>query len=64
MKISSNPRTSPSWTQGLSDWIGSHTRSFAFFGGVPATVVSDYVPGRRNGLRHKFLWLASLLTTN
>jgi transposase len=30
-----------SWTQGLSDWIGSHTRSFAFFGGVPAMVVSD-----------------------
>lgn len=29
------------WTQGLSDWIGSHTRAFAFFGGVPATVVSD-----------------------
>ncbi len=28
-------------TQGLSDWIGSHTRSFAFFGGVPAMVVSD-----------------------
>ena len=22
------------WTQGLSDWIGSHTRTFAFFGGV------------------------------
>ena len=34
-----------SWTQGLSDWIGSHTRSFAFFGGVPAMVVCDYVPG-------------------
>ncbi|MBY6059811.1 hypothetical protein [Leisingera daeponensis] len=33
------------WTQGLSDWIGSHVRAFAFFGGVPATVVSDYVPG-------------------
>ena len=30
-----------SWTQGLSDWIGSHTRSFAFFGGVPTMVVSD-----------------------
>jgi transposase len=29
------------WTQGLSDWIGSHTRTFAFFGGVPAMVVSD-----------------------
>ena len=30
-----------SWTQGLSDWIGSHTRTFAFMGGVPATVVCD-----------------------
>ena len=29
------------WTQGLSDWIGSHTRTFTFIGGVPAMVVSD-----------------------
>ena len=29
------------WTQGLSDWIGSHTRTFAFMGGVAATVVCD-----------------------
>ena len=29
------------WTQGLADWIGSHIRAFAFFGGVPAMVVSD-----------------------
>ena len=29
------------WTQGLADWIGSHTRAFAFFGGVSAMVVSD-----------------------
>ena len=29
------------WTQSLADWIGSHTRAFAFFGGVPAMVVSD-----------------------
>jgi len=29
------------WTQGLSDWIGSHTRTFAFIGGVPAMLVSD-----------------------
>ncbi len=28
-------------TQGLSDWIGSHTRGVAFTGGVPAMVVSD-----------------------
>jgi len=29
------------WTQSLSDWIGSHTRAFAFFGGVPTIVVPD-----------------------
>jgi transposase len=29
------------WTQGLSDWIGAHTRAFAFVVGVPAMVVSD-----------------------
>jgi transposase len=29
------------WTQGLSDWIGAHTHSFAFFGGLTAMVVSD-----------------------
>ena len=29
------------WTQRLSDWIGSHVRAFAFFGGVPELVVPD-----------------------
>jgi transposase len=29
------------WTQTLADWIGSHTRAFAFFGGVAALTVSD-----------------------
>lgn len=29
------------WTQTLPDWIGSHSRAFAFFGGVPAQVVPD-----------------------
>jgi len=29
------------WTQNLPDWIGSHTRAFAFFGGVTRTVVCD-----------------------
>ena len=29
------------WTQTLADWIGSHARAFAFFGGVRAMVVSD-----------------------
>jgi transposase len=29
------------WTQTLADWIGSHSRAFAFFGGVPTVVVPD-----------------------
>ncbi len=29
------------WTQKLPDWIASHTRAFAFFGGVPAQIISD-----------------------
>lgn len=29
------------WTQTLADWIGSHTRAFAFFEGVTAITVSD-----------------------
>ncbi len=29
------------FTQTLPDWIGSHTRAFGFYGGVPAMVVSD-----------------------
>jgi len=29
------------WTQTLPDWIGSHSRAFAFFGGVPEVVVPD-----------------------
>lgn len=29
------------WTQQLPDWIGSHVRAFAFFGGVPEIVVPD-----------------------
>ncbi|EHS50593.1 hypothetical protein PDO_5361, partial [Rhizobium sp. PDO1-076] len=33
------------WTQTLPDWIGSHVRMFAFFGGVPRLIVYDYVPG-------------------
>ena len=30
-----------SWSQKLSDWIASHARAFAFFGGVTAQVVPD-----------------------
>ena len=29
------------WSQTLPDWIGSHCRAFAFFGGVPKVVVPD-----------------------
>jgi transposase len=29
------------WTQGLGDWIGSHTRAFVFFGGVAGMLVPD-----------------------
>jgi transposase len=30
-----------SWTQGLGDWIGAHTRAFAAIGGVPRLLVPD-----------------------
>ena len=30
-----------SWTQNLADWTASHSRAFAFFGGVTGQVVSD-----------------------
>ena len=29
------------WSQSLQDWTGSHSRAFAFFGGVPEIVVPD-----------------------
>lgn len=29
------------WTQSLPDWIGSHTRAFLFFGGVPELIIPD-----------------------
>jgi transposase len=31
----------PTRTQSLPDWIGSHVRAFAFFGGVPELLVCD-----------------------
>jgi transposase len=30
-----------SWTQGLADWIGAHTRTFGVIGGVPRLLVPD-----------------------
>lgn len=29
------------WSQSLEDWIGSHVRSFEFFGGAPQVIVPD-----------------------
>ena len=29
------------WTQGLSDWVGAHTRAFQAIGGVPRLLVPD-----------------------
>ena len=29
------------WSQQLSDWIGSHVRAFSFFGGVSAVIIPD-----------------------
>jgi transposase len=29
------------WTQSLPDWIASHARAFAYFGGIPRIVVPD-----------------------
>ncbi len=29
------------WTQSLPDWLGSHQRAFAFYGGVTETIVPD-----------------------
>ena len=37
------------WTQSLVDWIGSHVRMYAYFGGVPHLTVPDNVSaGVRN----------------
>ncbi|MEX2553417.1 MAG: IS21 family transposase [Actinomycetota bacterium] len=37
------------WTQDLSDWVGSHVRMLAFFGSVPQVVVPDNLA---SGVRH------------
>ena len=42
------------WTQKQEDWIGSHTRAFTFFGGVPALVVPDNLKsGVRRACRYE-----------
>jgi len=37
------------WTQQLSDWIGSHVRTFEFIGGVPEILVPDNL---KSGVKH------------
>jgi len=37
------------WSQRLPDWIGSHTRAFAFFGAVPHLVIPDNL---KSGVTH------------
>jgi transposase len=37
------------WTQSLPDWIGSHVRMYAYFGGVPQLTVPDNL---KSGVRH------------
>jgi len=38
---SSSTFAEATWTQTLPDWIGSHVRMFAFFGGVPRLILPD-----------------------
>lgn len=37
------------WTQTLPDWIASHVRSLAYFGGVPSLIVPDNL---KSGISH------------
>jgi len=30
------------WTQSISDWVGSHVRAFTYFGGVPVQIVPPF----------------------
>jgi transposase len=41
MGASSYTFAEATWSQKLPDWIASHQRAFAFFGGVPALLVPD-----------------------
>ena len=34
-------------TQTLPDWLGSHVRALAYYGGAPAILVYDFVPGNK-----------------
>lgn len=41
MGASNHTFAEATWTQGLSDWLGSHARAFSFYGGVPQMVIPD-----------------------
>jgi transposase len=62
------------WTQALPNWIGSHCRAFAYFGGVPAQVVpdnlkshdlvrSDAVRAQKNDGRPPYMFLGGAAVT-
>jgi transposase len=41
MGASSLTYAEATWSEGLADWIGAHTRAFSFVGGAPKLVVPD-----------------------
>lgn len=48
------------WTQSLPEWIGSHSRAFEFFGGVPKIVVPDNL---KSGVQRAHLYEPDLNPT-
>jgi transposase len=48
------------WTQGLSDWVGSHVRALAYFGGCPQIVVPDNL---KSGVKDPHLYEPELNPT-
>ncbi|MGP8112130.1 MAG: hypothetical protein ACLQFT_06760 [Steroidobacteraceae bacterium] len=36
-----------SLTQSVADWLAAHVRALEYFGGVPAAIVYDFVPGNK-----------------
>jgi transposase len=48
------------WSQGLSDWIGSHVRMLSFFGGCPEIIVPDNL---KSGVKDPHLYEPELNPT-
>ena len=48
------------WTQSLIDWIGSHVRTFEFFGGVSDTIVPDNL---KSGVKRPCFYEPEINTT-